>query len=321
MKAIALTTGTLAYQDCATPVPGHGEILIKVAYSGINRADLLQLQGRYPLPEGDVKIPGMEISGVVEACGPDVSMYKVGDSVCALLAQGGYAEYAVAHESVVLSVPKGMSLEQAACLPEACFTVWISLCWQGHIRAGETLLVHGGTSGIGNVAIQMARLLGVRVLATVGSSDKQALCETLGAERAINYKTDDFVAAVKDATEGKGADVILDMVGGSYFERNLAALAHGGRLCIIAFLQGSKVTANLSAVLLKHISIMGSTLRSRPQAQKAQIAQELRAKVWQALDNGAIVPLLDQVFPLKDAQNALSRMDQGLNVGKILLRI
>jgi len=313
--------GNYACADVPATLPAAGEVLVRVAYAGVNRADLLQKQGRYPAPGGAQAIPGMEIAGEVAQCGEGVSVCKVGDKVCAIVSEGAFAETVAVDAAHLLPVPPGVSLEQAAALPEACFTVWISLVWQAHLAPGETVLIHGGASGIGTIAIQMARHLGARVFATAGSPEKCAVCETLGAERAIAYREEDFVAVVRDATGGKGVDVILDMVGGDYFQRNLECLAHGGRLAIIAFLKGARAEANLAPILLKHLRISGSTLRTRPAHEKAKLAAELRQNVWGAVAEGRIKPVIDQVFPLKDAEKALERMDQGLNIGKILLKL
>jgi putative PIG3 family NAD(P)H quinone oxidoreductase len=305
----------------APPVPLAGEVLIKTAYAGINRADLLQKQGKYPLPEKAPFIPGLELSGIVTACGEGVSQFSPGDKVCALVKEGAFAEYTAVDARHVLPVPGDMSLEQAAALPEACFTVLISLVWQARLTSGESVLIHGGTSGIGSMAIQIAKLLGARVFSTSGSREKCAVCEGLGVERAIAYREEDFVARVKELTDGKGVDVILDMVGGDYFPRNLEALARGGRLAMIAFLRGAKMQVNLGPLLLKHLSVMGSTLRSRPAPEKARLALELQEIVWPALAKGLLKPVIDHVFPLEEAEKALNRMDQGLNIGKILLKI
>lgn len=321
MRAVALTQGKYSLSKCSIPVPAPHEVLIKVAYAGVNRADLLQKQGRYPLPERNPPIPGMEVSGEIAGLGTAVKDWKVGDKVCALLSEGAFGEYVCAAASLVLDIPDSVTLEQAAALPEACFTVWISFSWQAGLKSNETVLIHGGASGIGSIAIQMARLLGARVLATAGTEEKCAMCKKLGVEKAIHYPTEDYVAAVKNATEGRGVDVILDMVGGDYFERNLDCLAEDGRLCIIAFLKGSKLAVNLSPILLKRLSVMGSVLRARPLAQKARIASELRENVWPAVAQGTVKPVIDRIFSLEMAEKALLRMDQGLNIGKILLKI
>lgn len=321
MRALTLEGGVYRVQEYADPKPAPHEVLVRVSHAGVNRADLLQKQGRYPLPKREPAIPGMEISGEVLACGKDVSDFKPGEKVCALLAEGAFAELAGVDARHVLPVPSQVTLAEAAALPEACFTVWISLVWQAHLAKGESVLIHGAASGIGSMAIQIARHLGARVFATAGSPKKCALALKLGAERAIAYREEDYAASVLEATDGKGVDVILDMVGGDYFERNLSCLAQGGRLAIIAFLKGAKVQANLAPILLKHLSVMGSTLRARPAEQKAQLAMEIREGLWDPVAAGTIKPVLDRVFALEEAENALNRMDQGLNIGKILLKM
>jgi putative PIG3 family NAD(P)H quinone oxidoreductase len=318
MQAVILDGGNYAIKEREKPTMAEESVLIKVAYAGVNRADLYQKQGKYPLPEHG--IPGMEVSGEVAACGRNVKHFTPGDTVCALMSEGGYAEYAAVPESLVLPVPPSITLEEAAALPEACFTAWISLVWQGKLRAGETALIHGGGSGIGIIAIQLARLLGARVLATAGSEGKCAATARAGAE-AINYREQDYVERVKQFTSGRGVDVIMDMVGGDYFARNLECLAHGGRLAIIAFIKGPEVTANLSPILLKHLTICGSTLRSRPVSEKGQLATEIRKTVWPHLEKSNIKPLVDKIFPLAQAEKALARMEEGLNIGKILIKI
>ncbi len=321
MQAIILEQGYYNFNKCPLPLCTPDHVLIKVAYAGVNRADLLQKQGRYPLPECSPAIPGMEVSGEIVECGNTVAPFKKGAKVCALVSEGGYGEYVLAHQALVLPVPEGISLESAAGLPEACFTVWISLVWQAKLKAGETLLIHGGSSGIGSIAIQIGRLLGARVFTTSGSDEKCMVCEQCGAVKAINYRKADYVSIIKEQTANQGVDVILDMVGGDYFQRNLECLNKEGRLCIIAFLQGSKMPVNLSPILFKHLSVMGSTLRARPLQEKAQIASELYKNVWKAIEKGLVKPVIDQIFPLCDAEKALLRMEEGLNVGKILLRI
>jgi len=321
MRAVTLHDGHCGISECESPAPASDEVLIKTAYAGINRADLLQKQGKYPLPQKTPCIPGMELSGEIIACGTEVSGWKTGDRVCALVSEGAFAEYVAVPASHLLPVAEHISLEAAAALPEACFTSWISLVWQARIAAHETLLIHGGTSGIGSIAVQIACILGARVFTTSGTDEKCTLCETLGAEKAINYRKDDFVARVKTLTKNNGVDIILDMVGGDYFGRNLECLSQDGRLCIIAFQKGAKAEVNLAPVLLKHLSVMGSTLRSRPSHEKAQIAAELKQNIWDFVEKGAIKPVIDHVFPLAQAEKALLRMEEGLNVGKILLKI
>jgi len=321
MHAIILEKGEYHFRECAQPVIDAENVLIKVAYSGVNRADLLQKQGKYPLPDAIPAIPGLEVSGEIVACGVGVTQFKSGDRVCALLGEGGYAEYVAAPASLVLPVPESMTFEEAAALPEACFTAWISLVWQAKIRENETVLVHGGASGIGHIMIQVAVALGVRVFATAGTQEKCDMCVSVGADHAINYHHEDYVKQIKAFTDGKGVDVIVDVVGGDYFGRNLECLARGGRLCVIAFLKGPSVSANISPVLLRHLSVMGSTLRSRPLAEKAQIAVELRNNIWHKLEKGQIEPVIHGIFPLDSAEKALECMEQGLNIGKILIKM
>jgi len=318
MQAIILENGQYHLRKRDKPECPDDNILIKVAFCGVNRADLYQKQGKYPLPESGV--PGMEVSGEVVAWGKNAKHFKKGQNVCALMSEGAYAEYVSVPASLAFPIPDNVTLEQAAALPEACFTAWISLVWQGKLKPNESVLIHGGASGIGIIAIQIAKTLGARVFATAGSPDKCAQCEKVGAEKAINYKEEDFVQVVK-ANTLKGVDVIMDMVGGDYFERNLDALKKDGRMSIIAFIKGPKITANVSAILLKHLTVMGSTLRSRPLSEKKQIAQELREKIWPQVEKGQITPVIDKIFPLGEAEKALTHMEQGLNIGKILIRV
>ena len=319
MRAIVLSGGQYAVSGAPEPSAQPGEALIQVAYAGLNRADLLQKQGRYPSPEKHPAIPGMEVSGtVLKADAP--GRFHVGDRVCALLTEGAFAGVVAAPAAHILPLPDCVSLEEGAALAEACFTVWISFVWQAKLKPGETILIHGGASGIGTIGIQVAQILGANVLATAGSAEKCAVVERLGAT-AIPYRECDFVATCRQATAGRGVDVILDMVGGDYFGRNLDALAHGGRMAVIALQKGAKVETSLGPILLKHLQITGSTLRSRPAREKARIAQELSAEVWTALAAGRLKPVIDRIFPLEQAMEALTRMDQGLNIGKILLKL
>ena len=299
------------------PEPGQGEVLIRVAYAGVNRPDALQRAGSYAPPPDASDLPGLEASGVIEALGPGVSGWSVGDEVCALLPGGGYAEYVTTSAGHCLPVPKGMSLDQAACLPETYFTVWTNVFRRGRLKAGETFLVHGGTSGIGTTAIQLAHAFGARVFATAGSAEKCAVCENLGAERGINYRDEDFVSILREAG---GADLILDMVGGSYIPRNIKALKVGGRLVFIAFLGGPKVEVNFAEVMVKRLTLTGSTLRPQSIAAKASIAEELREKVWPLLDAGRIGPVMDRAFDLADAAGAHRALEAD-HVGKIVLRV
>jgi NADPH2:quinone reductase len=303
------------------PVPGPGEVLVRVAAAGVNRPDVLQRKGLYPPPPGASDIPGLEIAGEVVAAGPGVVRWKAGDRVCALVTGGGYAEYAAAHESHCLPWPAGLGPVEAASLPETFFTVWSNVFERGALQPGETLLVQGGASGIGTTAIQMARAFGHRVFATAGTPEKCAACERLGAERAINYRSEDFVEVVKSATGGLGADVILDMVGGEYVARELKALAEDGRLVLIAFLGGSRVSLDLMPLMLRRLTITGSTLRARPVEVKARIAEALREKVWPLVGSGAIRPVIHATFPLAQAAAAHALMESGSHIGKIVLTV
>src|SRR3989442_4346332 len=269
-----------------TPVPGSGDVLIKVAAAGVNRPDVMQRRGKYPPPPGASDIPGLEVAGTVDQIGPDVTGWKIGDAVCALVAGGGYVEYCVAPAPQCLPVPRGMDLIAAAAIPETFFTVWTNVFERGRLKAGESLLVHGGASGIGTTAIQLARAFGSRVFATAGTTEKCAACERLGAERAINYRETDFVAAVREATDGRGIDVVLDMVGGEYLARNIELLSLEGRLVQIATIGGAKAQINMIPVLHRRLTITGSTLRPRSVAAKGAIARALRQRVWPLLETG-----------------------------------
>ncbi len=299
------------------PRPGYGEILIRLAYAGVNRPDVLQRAGAYAPPRGASPIPGLEGAGEVVAVGPGVQRWQPGDRVCALLPGGGYGEYAVCRAEHALPVPEGMDLREAACLPETFFTVWSNVFMRAGLRAGERFLVHGGSSGIGTTAIQLARVLGARVFATAGSARKCRICTELGAEQAINYRKEDFVAALR--AEG-GADVILDMVGGNYIKRNLKALAEDGRLVQIAFLEGPRAEINFAPLMMRRLTITGSTLRPQSDLTKARIAEALRAQVWPLLEKRRIAPLIDSEFPLESAARAHERMEAGEHVGKIVLK-
>ncbi len=300
------------------PVPGHGAVAIDVAWAGVNRPDALQRAGAYAPPPGASDLPGLEVSGRIAAIGAGVTGLAVGDAVCALTPGGGYAETVVTPAAHCLPLPGGMDLRAAACLPETFFTSWSNLFMRAGLRGGERLLVHGGSSGIGTTAIQLARAFGARVFVTAGSAEKCAACESLGAERAINYRDEDFVEVLR--AEG-GADVILDMVGGDYVARNIAALADDGRLVQIAFLQGPKVTLNLAPLMVRRLTLTGSTLRPQSDAAKARIADELRDKVWPLLAAGRIAPLIDSEFALDDAASAHARMESSAHIGKIVLRV
>ncbi len=305
----------------AVPRPAAGEVLIRVAAAGVNRPDVLQRRGVYPPPPGASPLPGLEVAGTVVDKAADVGAPGIGDRVCALVAGGGYAAYCTAPAAQCLPIPDGMELETAAALPETFFTVWANVFDRARLGRGETLLVHGGTSGIGTTAIQLAKAFGARVATTAGSDRKCAACHDLGADLAVNYRTQDFVPAVLDLTDGAGADVILDMVGGDYVPRNLKALAEGGRHVSIAFLSGHKVTVDLSLVMRRRLVLTGSTLRPRPVAEKAAIADALRRQVWPMLADGRIRPVLDQRFALADAAAAHARMESSEHIGKILLTV
>ena len=325
MTAIAIKEpggpGVLQAETRPVPHAYEGQILIKVAAAGINRPDVLQRQGLYPPPKGASDIPGLEIAGEVVAVGRDVTRWKVGDTVTALVPGGGYAEYCVAEESIALPIPAGLNLVEAAALPETYFTVWSNVFQRGGLKAGEVFLVHGGTSGIGSTAIQLAKAFGATVIATAGSDAKCAACTDFGADHAINYLTTDFVEAVKSATGGHGADVILDMVGGDYIERNYAAAAVEGRIVQIAFLNGSSAEVDFRRLMMKRLTHTGSTLRAREVPFKASIAAELEKKVWPEIDVGRVKPVIDSTFPLAAASDAHARMDSGKHIGKIVLTL
>ena len=303
------------------PEPGHGEILIRVAAAGVNRPDCLQRAGGYPPPPGASDLPGLEVAGTVVATGPGVDQWSQGDEVCALISGGGYAQYCAAPAAQALRLPDGFDMVKAAALPETFFTVWTNVFERGRLAAGERFLVHGGSSGIGTTAIQLGAAFGARVFATAGSAEKCAACTDLGAERAINYRDEDFVEVVRELTGGEGVDLILDMVGGSYVPRNLEALRLEGRLVQIAFLEGSKAAFDLMPLMLKRLTLTGSTLRPRTVEQKAIIAEALVAKVWPLLDQGRIAPVIDSTFALAQAAAAHARMESSVHVGKIMLTV
>jgi len=300
------------------PVPGHGQIIIRIAYAGVNRPDALQRLGLYNPPANASPLPGLECSGSVVAMGPGVTRWEIGDKVCALLPGGGYAEYAVTHEGHALPIPDGISMRDAACLPETCFTVWSNLVMRGGLKAGERVLIHGGTSGIGTTAIQIARALGATVYATAGSDDKVRFCETLGAERGINYKTEDFAAILQKAG---GADVILDMVGGPYIQQNFKALADDGRLVQIAFLQGAKTEVNFSELMTRRLTMTGSTLRPQSDLAKSRIAHQVETQLWPLIARGAIKVVLDSEYQLYEAPAAHWRIEAAGHIGKIVLKV
>lgn len=321
MRAIEISKpgGPEVLVECQRPrpEPGPGEVLIKVAFAGVNRPDALQRAGAYDPPPGASDLPGLEASGVIEAVGPGVEL-KVGDRVCALLPGGGYAEYVVTPAAHCLPVPEGFSMQEAAALPETFFTVWSNVFMRGGLKAGEKFLVHGGSSGIGTVAIQLAKAFGARVFTTAGSAEKCEACLKLGAERAINYRDEDFVQALKP--EG-GMDLILDMVGGDYIPRNISALAIGGRLVHIAFLQGPKAEVNFAQIMVKRLTVTGSTLRPQSEQAKAEIAEELRTQVWPKLGHGRIAPVMDSTYPFARAAEAHARMESSTHIGKIMLEV
>ncbi len=300
------------------PMPAHGQIVIRIAWAGVNRPDALQRAGAYAPPPDASPLPGLECAGTVVDTGPGVSRWQIGDKVCALLPGGGYAEYASCHESHALPIPEGLSLKEAACLPETCFTVWSNMVMRGGLRGGETFLVHGGTSGIGTTAIQIAKALGARVFATAGSDEKCRICEALGAEAAFNYRDADFVAEMRKLG---GANLILDMVGGDYIRRNIRALADDGRLVQIAFLQGAKAEVGFAEVMTRRLTITGSTLRPQSEIAKARIAAEVEREVWPMIARGAFRVVLDSDFPLREAAAAHERIEAPGHIGKIVLRV
>ncbi|HSF63464.1 MAG TPA: NAD(P)H-quinone oxidoreductase [Paracoccaceae bacterium] len=322
MTAVEITTpgGPEVLQPCErpVPVPGHGQIVIRVAYAGVNRPDALQRAGNYAPPPGASPLPGLEASGHVVAMGQGVARWQIGDAVCALLPGGGYAEYVVTQADHALPVPAGMGLRDAACLPETCFTVWSNVVMRGRLAAGERFLVHGGSSGIGTTAIQIAAALGARVFTTAGSEEKCAACRDLGAEVALNYREADYVEVLRAAG---GANLILDMVGGSYLPRNVRALADDGRLVQIAFLTGPKVELNFSEVMVRRLTITGSTLRPQSDLAKARIAAEVERHVWPMIAAGRMAPVMDSEYPLAEAAAAHARMESSGHIGKIVLRV
>jgi len=303
------------------PAPAAGELLIKVAAAGVNRPDVFQRRGRYPPPPGASDIPGLEVAGTVDAIGDGVSGWPVGSAVCALVAGGGYAEYCTAPAPQCLPVPRGLDFVAAAAIPETFFTVWTNVFERGRLAAGESLLVHGGSSGIGTTAIQLARARGARVFATAGSADKCAACERLGAEKCVNYRDGDFVAVIKPLTGNRGVDVVLDMVGADYFGRNLDVLAVEGRLVEIATLSGVKGEINIQTVMQRRLTITGSTLRARAVAEKGAIAAAVRREVWPLLESGAVKPIVFRTFPLRQAADAHRLMESSAHIGKIVLTV
>ena len=327
MTAIVITQfgapDVMQLQERPIEMPGDHEVLIEVKAAGVNRPDVSQRQGKYPPPPGAPQdVPGLEVAGMIVACGHKVTRWKVGDKICALVPGGGYASFCLAHESNALPVPQGFSFTEAAALPDTFFTVWTNVFQRGHLASGETLLVHGGSSGIGTTAIMLAKAFGAKVIVTAGTDEKCAACVKLGADHAINYKTQDFVEEVKKITGGQGADVILDMVGGSYVQRNYAAAAVEGRIVQIAFMQGYKIEAlDMRAISAKRLTHTGSTLRPRTPEQKAIIARELEAKVWPLLNKGTFRPVIDATYPLTEAAKAHAHMEASTHVGKIVLTL
>lgn len=324
MTAIGITAPggpeMLVPQERTVPSPGAGEILVKVEAAGVNRPDVAQRQGVYPPPPGAPDIPGLEIAGTVAALGAGVTRWKTGDPVMALVIGGGYAEYCVAHESHALPVGK-LPIVEAAAIPETFFTVWHNVFERGGLKSGETLLVHGGTSGIGTTAIQLAKQFGARVITTAGSAEKCEACRKLGADVAINYKTEDFVAATKAATDDKGANVILDMVGGDYTEKNIITAAEDGRIVQIATLGGAEVKINIARLMMKRVTLTGSTLRPRTREVKAGFARALESKVWPLIASGKVKVVMDSTFPLAKAADAHRRLETSQHVGKIVLTV
>jgi putative PIG3 family NAD(P)H quinone oxidoreductase len=303
------------------PKPGPRDVLIRVAAAGVNRPDLMQREGKYPPPPGASDLPGLEVAGTITECGEQVERWRAGDQVCALLAGGGYAEYCLAPDLQCLPVPRGLDLVSAAGIPETFFTVWMNVFDRGRLRAGETFLVHGGASGIGTTAIQLAHAFGARVYTTAGSDEKCDACEKLGALRAFNYKRDDFSAELMTLTGGRGIDVILDMVGAEYFARNLDLLALEGRLLQIAVLRGSKAEINLAKVLRQRLTITGSTLRARTVQEKGAIASAIERAVWPLIESGKVAPVIYAVVPLNNAAEAHRIMESGAHIGKVILAV
>ena len=303
------------------PSAGPGEVLIKVAAAGVNRPDVMQRKGTYPPPKGASDIPGLEVAGTIEDMGPGVDGWRAGDRVCALVTGGGYAEYCVAPAPQCLPVPGGMDFTSAAAIPETFFTVWTNVFERGRLSSGESVLIHGGSSGIGTTAIQLARAFGARVFATAGSAEKCAGCERLGAERAINYRDADFVSAIRDLTGGQGVDLILDMVGGDYLPRNLDTLAVDGRLVQIALIGGAKAQINMAVVLQRRLTVTGSTLRPRSVSAKGAIAVALRQHVWPLLESHTVAPIIYQTFPLREAAAAHRVMESSAHIGKLVLTV
>ncbi len=322
IEIIPETSGNrLQLSEYPLPSPAEHQVLIKVAAAGINRPDLIQRQGLYPPPPGASNILGLEIAGTVVELGSNVNMIKLGDKVCALVTGGGYGEYCLASTACCLPIPKDFSFIQAAAIPETFFTVWSNVFERGHLTPNESLLIHGGGSGIGTTAIQMAKAFGAKVYVTAGNDEKCRRCVDLGADIAINYRQQDFVETITELTGGQGVDVILDMIGGDYFPRNLKTLADEGRLIQIAMQNGAKTEINLWSLMQKRLTITGSTLRARNDDYKGYIARQLFDQVWPLLETGSIAPVIDSVYPLRDAEKAHSRMMSGQHIGKIILEV
>ena len=311
----------LSLEESPTPQPRAGEVVIRVAFAGVNRPDCLQRAGAYPPPADASPVIGLEVGGTIAAIGEGVAQWKVGDTVCALTPGGGYAEYCSTPASYCLAPPQGLTLLEAASLPENCFTVWTNVFERGRLQSGETLLVHGGTSGIGLTAIQLAKAFGAKVITTVGSAEKAAFCREIGADHVIEYRQQDFVAEVAKITGKHGVEIILDMVGGDYVEKNLKCLATEGRLVIIAFLKGSRVDVDLRYILVRRLTVTGSTLRASPQARKASIALALRERVWPLYADRRVKPVIYRVFPLAEAAAAHALMESSQHIGKIMLAV
>jgi NADPH:quinone reductase len=311
----------LGIAEGPVPQPQAGEVLIDVSYAGVNRPDCAQRSGSYPPPKDASPIIGLEVAGTIVACGEGVTSWREGDTVCALTPGGGYAEYCATPAALCLPIPKGLTELEAASLPENFFTVWNNLFDRGRLKRGETALIHGGSSGIGLTAIQLARSQGATVITTVGSDDKAAYCRSLGADHTINYRTQDFVAEVARITAKRGVDIVLDMVGGDYIEKNLRSLALEGRLVIIAFLHGSRVEVEWRSIMMKRLTVTGSTMRASPMQRKAEIATSLHEIVWPLIERGVVKPVVHKVFPLADAAAAHALMESSQHLGKIMLQV
>jgi NADPH2:quinone reductase len=311
----------LVPEERPVPAPGPGEILVKVAAAGVNRPDVRQRQGTYPPPRGATDIPGLEMAGEVAALGPDVKRWKIGDKVCALVVGGGYAQYCLAYEPHALPVPPALSMAEAAAMPETFFTCWQNMFMRADVKSGDWVLVHGGTSGIGTTAIMLAKAFGGKVITTAGSADKCAAAQKLGADVAVNYKTQDFVAVTKEATGGKGANLIVDIVGGDYIDRNYDCAADQGTIAQVSFTAGPKATANFAKLMQKRLLHTGSTLRPRTVAEKAAMARGIEERVWPLVAAGRIKPVIDSTFPLAKASDAHARMETSQHIGKIVLTV